>query len=131
MFLDASAIVCMLTQEPEAPVLAARLKTASAPLTSVIAAYEATQAIARKRACTSQHAAEYLEEFLSDFGIRLVAVDSTEFRLAIQAHDRFGKGRHPARLNMGDCFAYACARTHGAPLLFKGEDFALTDIEAA
>jgi ribonuclease VapC len=45
--------------------------------------------------------------------------------------ERFGKGRHPARLNMGDCFAYACARAHGVPLLFKGDDFGLTDIEVA
>jgi ribonuclease VapC len=51
--------------------------------------------------------------------------------MALWAHLQFGKGRHPARLNMGDCFAYACAKVHGAPLLYNGGDFALTDIEAA
>ncbi len=51
--------------------------------------------------------------------------------LALDAFDRYGKGRHPARLNMGDCFAYACARHYRQPLLYKGDDFALTDIETA
>ncbi|HET6195707.1 MAG TPA: type II toxin-antitoxin system VapC family toxin, partial [Acetobacteraceae bacterium] len=54
-----------------------------------------------------------------------------EFDLATEAYAQFGKGRHPAALNMGDCFAYACARTNGARLLFKGRDFARTDIEPA
>ena len=58
-------------------------------------------------------------------------IDQRIGEAAIDAHDRFGKGRHPARLNMGDCFAYACARTNNAPLLFKGEDFALTDVALA
>ena len=54
-----------------------------------------------------------------------------EFELAIEAYARFGKGRHPAALNMGDCHAYACARAHGAALLFKGNDFLKTDIPRA
>ena len=52
-------------------------------------------------------------------------------REALRAFERFGRGRHPARLNMGDCFAYACARALDVPLLFKGEDFAQTDIAVA
>jgi ribonuclease VapC len=53
-------------------------------------------------------------------------------RVALDAFDRYGKGRgHPAQLNMGDCFAYACARVEGAPLLYKGDDFGRTDILAA
>ena len=59
-----------------------------------------------------------------------MSIGLVEARLALEAHARFGRGRHPARLNMGDCFAYACARSRGVPLLYKGEDFALTDIEA-
>ena len=51
--------------------------------------------------------------------------------IALQAYAQFGKGRHPAALNMGDCFAYACARAHGAALLFKGEDFSRTDVLVA
>ena len=63
--------------------------------------------------------------------IHIVAIGEVEAGAALDAHARFGKGRHPARLNMGDCFAYACARTHNAPLLFKGEDFELTDVVGA
>ena len=60
-----------------------------------------------------------------------VAAAQRSCRRAIRAFERFGRGRHPARLNMGDCFAYACAEDLGLPLLFKGEDFPLTDIGVA
>ena len=60
-------------------------------------------------------------------------MDFTEahFRLAAAAFDRYGRGRHPAKLNFGDCMAYAVAKAHGVPLLYKGDDFARTDIAAA
>ncbi len=58
-------------------------------------------------------------------------VDRNTTELAVMAHQRFGKGRHPASLNFGDCFAYACARQLGLPLLYKGNDFSGTDIETA
>ena len=64
-------------------------------------------------------------------GIRTIEIGPAEALAALDAYARFGKGRHPARLNMGDCFAYACARIHNAPLLFKGEDFARTDVVGA
>ncbi len=60
----------------------------------------------------------------------LVAVDLEHARVAVAAWRRFGKGRHPAGLDFGDCFSYAVARLAGCPLLFKGDDFAQTDIEA-
>lgn len=60
-----------------------------------------------------------------------VDIGEREFEIAAEAYTQFGKGRHPAGLNMGDCFAYACARANGARLLFKGQDFARTDIEPA
>jgi ribonuclease VapC len=63
--------------------------------------------------------------------IRMVDVAPETARIALDAFDRYGKGRHPARLNFGDCFAYACARHLGEPLMFKGSDFPQTDIEAA
>ena len=63
----------------------------------------------------------------------LARMDFTEahFRLATAAFDRYGRGRHPAKLNFGDCMAYAVAKAHGVPLLYKGDDFARTDIAAA
>lgn len=63
--------------------------------------------------------------------IAVVTVPAETARLALDAFDRFGKGRHPASLNFGDCFTYACARHLGQPLMFKGGDFPQTDIEAA
>jgi ribonuclease VapC len=69
-----------------------------------------------------------VERFLNGFDIVVVPVGREEYRAAARAHNRFGKGRDPARLNMGDGFAYACARTHAVPLLFRGEDFGLTDV---
>lgn len=63
--------------------------------------------------------------------IKIVNVVPETARIALDAFDRYGKGRHPAQLNFGDCFAYACARYLGKPLMFKGADFPQTDIEAA
>jgi len=63
--------------------------------------------------------------------IDVAAVPPQTAKIALDAFERYGKGRHPARLNFGDCFAYACARHFGQPLMFKGSDFPQTDIEAA
>jgi ribonuclease VapC len=69
-----------------------------------------------------------LDAFLADAGIAIAAVTPSQARAARLAHRRFGRGRHPARLNLGDCFAYALARETGEPLLCKGDDFAATDL---
>ena len=76
-------------------------------------------------------AAEAVETYLALMEIAVVAVPPETAQIALDAFDRFGKGRHPAGLNFGDCFAYACARHLGQPLMFKGRDFPQTDIEAA
>ena len=72
-----------------------------------------------------------LAAFLDRAEIDRVAIDARQGDEAVQAFRRFGRGRHSAALNIGDCFAYALARTTGEPLLFKGGDFAQTDIAAA
>lgn len=72
-----------------------------------------------------------MNDYLALVGIEVVGVPPEAGAVAVQAFDTYGKGRHPAALNFGDCFAYACARHHGLPLMFKGSDFPLTDIEAA
>ena len=71
------------------------------------------------------------DELLARWTIDIVPFDETLSDLAFEAYRRFGKGRHPARLNMGDCAAYALATSRGWPLLFKGEDFSQTDVEQA
>jgi ribonuclease VapC len=132
MFVDASAMIAILTQESDADVLAEALGAASTPITSSIAVYEATLGLCRKRRASVAAAQEKVHEFLLSAGIRLVAIAADESDRALDAFARYGKGRgHPAQLNMGDCFAYAVARAHRTSLLFKGGDFAMTDIPAA
>lgn len=131
MFLDASAIVAMLTDEPEREVFLAKVAAADDPLTSAIAIFETTLALARRKGFEPRQAEEAVTRFLQQAGVRLVDIGPEEQRLAVEAHALFGKGRHPAGLNMGDCFAYACARSSGRRLLFKGDDFVRTDIDGA
>jgi ribonuclease VapC len=72
-----------------------------------------------------------LDEWIDRFGVEVVPVDATQARLAADAFERFGRGQHPARLNYGDCFAYALAASRKVPLLYKGTDFGRTDIASA
>lgn len=132
MFIDASAIVAMMTDEEDAPRLAQRLDRLGPRLISAIAVYEATAALARLKGRGIGDAASAVSEFLQRQRITVVAIPPEAAALAIDAFARYGKGRgHPAQLNMGDCFAYACARHFEQPLLFKGDDFSQTDIESA
>lgn len=132
MFVDASAIVAILTREPEADVLADLLEAARAPITSPIAVFEATLGICRKRHASVEEAEEDVREFLDLARIELIPITLKEAETALSAFSRYGKGRsHPARLNLGDCFAYAVAKNHRTSLLFKGDDFNKTDIRSA
>ena len=70
-------------------------------------------------------------QLLADLDLRIMAFDEQQLTVARDAFDRYGKGRHPARLNFGDCISYALAKAEGLPLLFKGEDFVKTDVEIA
>lgn len=72
-----------------------------------------------------------LDALMEAGGISITQVTPEQARLAREAHRRFGRGNHPAKLNLGDCFAYALSKARGEPLLFKGNDFRLTDVEAA
>lgn len=132
MFVDASAIVAILTREPDADALADILDGARSPITSPIAVFEATLGLCRKRHASVEEAEADVREFLAAAGVRSVAITSKEGETALAAFARYGKGRgHPAQLNLGDCFAYAVARNYRAPLLFKGDDFSKTDIDPA
>jgi ribonuclease VapC len=131
MFIDASALTAMLTDEDEARELLARLHQAATRLTSPLAVWEAAIAVARVLSLPISEASEAVESYLALMEIKMVQVPPETARIALDAFDRYGKGRHPARLNFGDCFSYACARHLGEPLMFKGTDFPQTDIEAA
>jgi len=132
MFVDASAIVAILTREPEADALAEVLETARSPITSPIAIFEAALGICRKHHASVEEAEADVREFLEVAAIRAVSITEREAETALAAFSRYGKGRgHPAQLNLGDCFAYAVAKNHRTALLFKGDDFSTTDIAPA
>jgi ribonuclease VapC len=132
MFVDASAIVAILTREPEADALADLLDGARSPITSPIAVFEATLGVCRKRHASVEEAEADVRDLLATASVRLVSITAREGEAALNAFSRYGKGRgHPAQLNLGDCFAYAVAKNYQVPLLFKGDDFNKTDIPSA
>ena len=128
MIVDSSAIVAILFDEPDARRYAAVLQAASRRRLSVANALEAS-IVAESRGGAA--AGDDLDRFFERFAFELVPVTVEQLTAARRAWRRFGKGNHAAALNFGDCFAYALAETTGEPLLFKGEDFALTDVEVA
>lgn len=128
LFVDASALVSVLTDEPDAASLIDRMADDGHLLSSAIAVWETTMAVARDRKCQPSEALALVELFCRDMDIALSPIGPTESSIAVDAFARYGKGRHEAKLNMGDCFAYACARTNNATLLYKGDDFARTDL---
>ena len=131
MFLDASAIIAMLGDEAEGDAFADALASASVRLTSPIAVWESVAGLAHEYALSIPEARRKLAEFVAATETRVVVLGEAEMELALDAYDQFGKGRHPARLNLGDCFAYAVAKAHDAPLLHKDDGFWLTDAEQA
>jgi ribonuclease VapC len=131
MFIDASALVAIIAPENDGPSLADRLRRANNRFTSAIAVYETTLALRRIGNTTIAAVTPVIDDFLSVSGVETISIDTEIGRLAIETFARFGRGNHPAQLNMGDCFAYACARSLGVPLLAKGDDFTQTDVELA
>ncbi|MGE7472296.1 type II toxin-antitoxin system VapC family toxin [Bosea sp. NPDC003192] len=131
IYVDASAIVAMILGEPDAADIAAALDEGDAAITSALAIYEASLAIARVNAIPAALAREEIHLSLSRMSIAVTPIDESQGDIAVSAFDRFGKGRHPAALNMGDCFAYACTVVHDARILFKGQDFSQTDLPSA
>lgn len=128
VFVDASAIVAIVDGEPEADELADAIEEHSDRCYCAVGAWEAAQAIARLRQMGITDSANVIASFIHEAGLRLVPIGENEAREAIVAASRYGRGRHPAQLNMGDCFAYACAKTNEARLLYKGDDFSTTDL---
>ncbi len=120
MFLDASAIVSILTLEEGHADLAARLDAAGDTMTSALAIYESAMAVARRKRIPVDAAAVEVEAFLERAGADVTPIESRTARLALAAQAAFGKASgHPARLNMGDCFAYALPKQHRVPLLYR------------
>lgn len=131
IFADASALIAIAAGEPEAALLADLLDAASERLCSALSVWETVAGLCHSYTFSIPAARTHVRRFLQVGGFRFVNIGEREFEIATEAYAQYGKGRHPAALNMGDCFAYACARTNGAALLFKGDDFAATDITPA
>ena len=127
MIVDSSAVLAILFGEPDARRHAAAIMSAYPCRISVANVLEASIAVERRGGDTAAHALDILLEHAE---IELVPVTVEHLKAARRAWRRFGKGNHPAALNFGDCFAYALSKTTGEPLLFKGEDFARTDIDS-
>lgn len=130
MFVDASALCAVLNKEPEREAFLQTLLIAREVVISPMVVWECVRATVRHHAISpaeSEAGVWRLLDLLTP--LEIVTIGRPEQRLALDAYARFGKGQHPARLNMGDCFAYACAKANGVPLLFKGNDFSQTDID--
>ena len=128
MIVDSSALLAVLLREPDARRYETAIATASECRMSAVNVLETTIVVESRGGAA---AGQELDHFLERAGIALTPVTTEQVQAARIAWRRFGKGNHPARLNLGDCFAYALARTVEEPLLFKGDDFSRTDIEAA
>lgn len=126
MVIDTSALIAVLLAEPSAQSIARVIADAPLRLFSAPNLLEASIVIERRN---RDAGAQALDNLIYRTGIEIVPADYDLVEVARRAWRRFGKGRHPASLNYGDCFAYALAKSRGLPLLFVGDDFSQTDIE--
>jgi ribonuclease VapC len=125
MVIDTSAIVAILLDEPERAAFDRHIEADPVRLVSAVGRVEAGMVIETKKGVAGRRR---LDRFLHLIGTDIVAVTPEQAEMALEAFRRFGKGRHRAGLNIGDCFAYAAAKATGEKLLFKGDDFTQTDI---
>ena len=128
MVIDTSAIVAILLNEPEAGRFTQALEQATVRQMSPVSRVELSMVIEGRN---GEPGRVDLERLLAWAEIDIIPVSSRHADIAVAAFRRYGKGRHRAALNIGDCFSYALASATGLPLLFKGADFAATDIVAA
>lgn len=128
MIVDSSAVVAILVREADADNLADKL--IGAPRLRMSAATYLELSIVMENKGGPRVGYE-LDDFIASTKIEIIPFTLEQADAARVAWRRFGKGNHPARMNFGDCFSYALAKTTGEPLLFKGDDFSQTDIQPA
>jgi ribonuclease VapC len=127
MIVDASALLAIVLAEPDGPRFYTSLGRAA---TSAVSAVNYLEAGIRADRDRVNKRGEFLDEVIQRFNVQIASVTPEQAAIAREAYRHYGKGNHPARLNLGDCFAYALAKARGEPLLFKGSDFAHPDILA-
>jgi ribonuclease VapC len=125
MVIETSAIIAVLLNEANAIGIARAIESCSPRLLSAANLLEASIVIESRK---GEAGGRELDLLIYRAAIEIVAVDQDQAEIARLAWRRFGKGRHPAGLNYGDCFAYALAKSRRLPLLFQGDDFSQTDI---
>jgi ribonuclease VapC len=128
MMIDSSALVAILPDEPEAERLVMAIGASFARRLPASCLLETSMILLRKKATEG---VRDLNRFVARSRIEILPFNESQARIALAAFEKFGKGRHPAQLNFGDCMAYAAAKTTGEELLFKGSDFIQTDIAIA
>ncbi|RYC17758.1 type II toxin-antitoxin system VapC family toxin [Ciceribacter ferrooxidans] len=129
MFVDSSAIVAILIDAPEAGALIERLDASATPrMTTPTAVFEATTVLGKRLELEPPTADRLVKEFLDVLEIRVTPVTEEMAASALEAFALYGKGRHPAALNFGDCFSYAGSRAANVPLLYAGDGFSQTDL---
>jgi ribonuclease VapC len=129
-FIDTSVLVAILAREPDRRRFFRTIAGAERRLTSPIVRLETSIVLGTRLAVSPREAERQFDKFLEEADVVEVGIDSAIGIAAVACADKFGKGRHPARLNFADCLSYASAQMHGARLLFKGDDFGKTDANA-
>lgn len=128
MMLDSSAIVAIMLREPTCGDFLDRISSAEFVAIGAPTLFETAIVLTIK---TGRDGLAMVNDFLQETGVIVVTFSQEHVSAAFQAYLKYGKGRHPAALNFGDCLSYAAAQVAGQPLLFKGDDFAKTDVKAA
>ncbi|MCK5719676.1 MAG: type II toxin-antitoxin system VapC family toxin [Thiomargarita sp.] len=126
MVIDSSALIAILESEPEAEQLAETIEQDQVRLISAVSVVETTIVIENRR---GDDGVKALNLLMDKIAIEIISVTAEHTTIACQAYRDFGKGKHSAKLNFGDCFSYAAAKLWDEPLLFKGNDFNKTDID--
>ena len=128
MIIDTSALVAIVLNEPEAAAFDELIRLAPSRKISTATCVELMIVLTAKLGIDARPVVIHV---IDEYELERIAVDEDQMTITFDGVARFGKGRHPARLNLGDCFAYALAKTSGEPLLFKGNDFSRTDVAVA
>jgi ribonuclease VapC len=126
MVLDTSAILAILLEEPEAAQFVHLIGEDRVRLCSAVTFVEASIVLQNRK---GKRGKQKLDQFLRRARVQIMAVDVKQAEAARYAYEKLGKGKHPAGLNLGDCFSYSLSKITNEPLLFKGNDFAQTDVE--
>lgn len=131
MFIDTSAIIALLTAEDKANEIAAALEAAETRITSPLVRLETAVVLATRLDITPTQANALFDEFLAEANVTVLPIADGMALRAVAAYEKFGKGRHPAKLNLADCMSYAFAKEKNMPILFVGSDFSKTDLPRA